>query len=123
VKYIIGCDESLPQVPTRMDFDKLIDGLRIEKPKDKEEAQEIKNSIKAFELLKKIKEKQIRTRADFKFAESVLCYKSIVFCCGRSNPCIFRNAFLNTFRISMKDYLRIKKKWEGEFISSFLAQE
>ena len=103
-----------------MNFDKIIKDLKAEKPKDREETQEIGENIKVFTLLKKIKEKKVKTKLDFDKVFGTLCFKSIAFCCGPSNPCLLRNAVLDALGISMKDYLKIKKKWNKEFISVFL---
>lgn len=102
-----------------MNFNKIIDGLRTEKIEDKEEDQERKNSIKVFTLLKKIKDQKVKTKSDFDKAFGTLCHKSISFCCGKNNPCLFRNAVLDALGVSMSDYLKIKKKWDKEFITTF----
>ena len=103
-----------------MNFNKLIKKLESEKPKNREESQGLKEDIKVFSILKKIKEKKVKTLADFKKAFSVLCFNSIAFCCGKGNPCLTRNAVLHALDISMYAYQKIKKKWNNEFISSFL---
>ncbi len=105
-----------------MDFNKLIKDLRAEKPKNKEEAQELEDDIKVFSMLKKIKEKKVKTKADFKKAFTSLCFNSIAFCCSKENPCLIRNAVLDALGISINDYQKIKKKWNDEFIYRFVGK-
>ncbi len=103
-----------------MDFDKLIKNLETEKPKDKEEAKELEDNLKVFGMLKKIKEKKVRTKSDFKKAFTSLCFNSIAFCCDKRSSCLCRNAVLDALSISMGDYTKIKKKWNTDFIEVFL---
>ncbi len=103
-----------------MNFDKLIKQLKAEKPEDIEEALEIYENIKTFTMLKKIKDKKVKTKSDFKKAFSGLCYGSIAFCCDITKPCLFRNSVLHALGISLKDYSKIKKKWNDEFVERFL---
>ena len=103
-----------------MNIDKIIKQLKAEKPQDNEEAEEQKDNIKNFTMLKEIKNKKVKTKADFKKAFSALCYGSITFCCDITKPCLSRNAVLNSLGISIKDYSKIKKKWGDEFIEMFV---
>lgn len=106
-----------------MDFNKLIKQLKAEKPEDVEEALEIKEDIKVFTMLKKIKEKKIKTKADFEKAFKALCYGSPAFCCDITKPCLHRNGMLDALNISIKEFREIKMKWHEEFIERFLNEK
>ena len=86
-----------------MNLNKLINQLKAEKPENKEEALELKQDIKTFTMLKKIKTKKVKTRADFERACGALCYESLAFCCDITKPCLHRNAVLDALGISMKE--------------------
>lgn len=102
-----------------MNFDKLIKELKAEKPEDKEEALELKQDIKTFTMLKKIKAKKTKTRADFEKAFKALCYSSLAFCCDITKPCLHRNAVLDTLGVSLKEFRKRKMRWHEKFIDDF----
>ena len=103
-----------------MNFDKIIKDLKAEKPEDVEEALEQKENIKTFTMLKKIKAKKVKTRADFEKAFEALCYGSPSFCCDITKPCMHRNGMLDALGISIKEFRALKMKWHEEFIERFL---
>ena len=104
-----------------MNFDKIIKDLKAEKPEDEEEVLELKENIKNFTMLKKIKAKRVKTKRDFEKACKALCYGSLAFCCDISNPCLFRNAVMNALGISMKEFRKRKKRWHEEFKRGFFG--
>jgi len=105
-----------------MNLDKLIKQLKAEKPENKEEALELKQDIKTFTMLKKIKTKKVKTRADFEKAFKALCYSSPTFCCDITKPCMHRNAVLDALGVSLKDFRKIKMKWHEEFLEEFVGK-
>ena len=102
-----------------MNFNKIIKELKAEKPENKEEALELKQDIKTFSMLKKIKEKKVKTKKDFERACGALCYESLAFCCDITKPCLHRNAVLDALGISMKEFRERKMKLHGEFVERF----
>jgi len=102
-----------------MNFDKLIKEIKTQKPEDEEEALELKEDLKNFTMLKKIKAKKTKTRADFEKAFSGLCYSSPAFCCDISKPCLHRNAVLDALGVSLEEFRKRKMRWHDRFIEDF----
>jgi len=94
----------------------------IQKPEDEEEAEELKEELKNFLLLKKIKEKKIKTKQDFEKACKTLCYESLAFCCDINKPCLSRNAVLDALKISLKDFRERKIKWHNKLRDDFVKK-
>lgn len=99
-----------------MNFDKIIKQLKEEIPPTKADAEEMKENIKTFIMLKEIKNKKTKTKEDLEKACKALCYSSLAFCCDITKPCLFRNSVLDALGISMKEFRERKMKLHREFM-------
>jgi len=49
---------------------------------------------------------------------SLLCYKSLAYCCGLQKPCIFRDAARALLGISDEEYVRLKEELDRKFMKN-----
>jgi carboxypeptidase C (cathepsin A) len=115
-KYLAGeSDEEVKAQKLKLlELDKIVEALEEHK---KEQEVDTEDTQKKIDLLNKYRD----TEPPFNNGQSedilsLTCYGQISYCCGLSKTCVWRDSVLNLFKISPKDYERIKNECHEKLV-------